>query len=133
LTNKGYATFVKPTLPYLQTPYTYTKPYLAKADQLGDAALSKIDEKIPAVKSETAEIKSTVSSFVNWPIKIVGDGKDWVVGTYSEEYKKCGGDGYVAGGKAVITSGLVLTSDVLGWISSFLSGKKAEAEEKTSN
>jgi len=129
LTNQGYVTFVKPTLPYFQTPYAYTKPYIAKADQLGDAALSKIDEKIPIVKSETVEIKNTVVDYAHWPLKKANESKDWIFSTYGEEYKKCGGDGIVAGGKAVITSSLIITSDVLSWVSSFLATKKAEAEE----
>jgi len=129
LTNQGYTTFVKPTLPYLKTPYAYTQPYIARADQLGDAALSKIDENIPIVKSETEEIKKTVLGYANWPVKVATDSKDWIFNTYGEEYKKCGGDGIVAGGKAVITSSLIITSDVLSWVSSLLAAKKAQAEE----
>jgi len=136
LTNSGYSAFVKPVLPYLQTPYSYTKPYIAKADQLGDAALTKFDEKIPILKSETHEIKDTAIDYAHFPVKKANEGKDWVLGTYSNEYKKCGGDGYVAGGKALITSTLILSSDVLGWLSSFLTAKKNEAaaavKEKTS-
>jgi len=129
LTNTGYAKLVKPTFPYLQTPYSYTKPYIAKADQIGDATLSKIDEKIPIVKSETAEIKSTVFDYAHWPLVKVGEGKDYIFGTYGDEYKKCGGDGYVASGKAVITSSLIITSDLLGWVSSFVTRKKGEVKE----
>lgn len=133
LTNQGYITFVKPGLPYFQTPYAYTKPYIAHADQLGDAALTKIDEKIPIVKSETTEIKNTVLDYAHWPIKVATESKDWIFGTYGEEYKKCGGDGILAGGKAVITSSLIITSDVLSWVSSFLAAKKAEAEAVKEN
>ena len=129
LTNQGYATFVKPTFPYLETPYHYTKPYIAKADQLGDTALSKIDEKIPIIKSETADIKSTIVDYAGWPMKKADEGKNWIFGTYGDEYKKCGGDGYVAGGKAVITSGLIITSDILGWVSSFLKAKKDDTKD----
>jgi len=130
ITNSSYSSFVKPVLPYFQTPYSYTKPYIAKVDQLGDAALSKFDEKIPILKSETHEIKDTAIDYAHFPIKKAGESKDWVLGTYSNEYKKCGGDGYVAGGKALITSSLILGSDVLGWLSSFLSAKKDEAATK---
>jgi len=135
LTNAGYAKFVKPTLPYFETPASYAKPYVAKADELGDKFLTKFDEQVPIVKSETKEIQSTIFSYVNWPLETANTTKDWAFNTYKDEYKKCG-EGYVAGGKAVITTSLVMSSDVLKWISSFLQAKKEQAKdivnEKTS-
>jgi len=129
LTNAGYAKFVKPTLPYFEAPASYAKPYVAKADELGDKFLSKFDERVPIVKTETKEIQSTIVSYVNWPIETANSTKDWAFNTYKDEYSKCGGEGYVAGGKAVITTSLVLSSDVLKWISSFLQAKKEQAKE----
>lgn len=137
LTNAGYAKFVKPTLPYFEAPASYAKPYVAKADELGDKFLTKFDERVPIVKSETKEIQNTILGYVNWPLETANTTKDWAFSTYKDEYKKCGGEGYVAGGKAVITTSLVLSSDVLKWISSFLQAKKEQAKEianeKTSN
>jgi hypothetical protein len=129
MANSAYASLVKPFLPYFQTPYAYTKPYVVKVDQLGDTVLTKIDETIPLFKSETAEIKSTARDYAHWPLKKAKEGKGWVTNTWSEEYKKCGGDGVVAGGKAAITSTLILSSDLLGWLSSFLVAKKEQAKE----
>ena len=118
-------------MPYFKTPYSYTKPYVAKVDQIGDSLLTKFDEKIPILRSETAEIKSTAFNYAQWPMKKASEGTNWIKSTYSEEYKKCGGDGVVAGGKAAITSSLILSSDMLGWLSSFLVAKKEQAKEKT--
>ena len=129
ITNAGYTKFVKPTLPYFQTPAAYAKPYVAKADELGDKFLSKFDEKVPIVKTETKEIKGTIFSYVHWPLQKAGETKDWALNTYSDEYKKIGGESYVTSGKAVITTSLVLTSDVLKYVSSFLQAKKDEAKE----
>ncbi|KAK5064775.1 hypothetical protein LTR84_000609 [Exophiala bonariae] len=129
LTNAGYSKFVKPTLPYFQTPASYAKPYVVKADELGDLFLSKFDEKVPIVKSETKEIKGTIFGYVHWPLEKAGETKDWALNTYSSEYKKIGGEGYVTGGKAVVTTSLILTSDALKWVSSFLQAKKEEAKE----
>ncbi|KAI1617084.1 hypothetical protein EDD37DRAFT_616768 [Exophiala viscosa] len=128
LTNAGYAKFVKPTLPYFETPASYAKPYVAKADELGDKFLSKFDEQVPIVKSETKDIQNTVFSYIQYPFVKANDTKDWAFKTYDDEYKKCGGDGVVAGGKAMVTTSLVLTSDVLKWVSSFLQQKKEEAK-----
>lgn len=79
----------------------------------------------------------TVLDFAFMPLRMAGDGKDYVLNTYSSEYKKCGGDGLVSGGKALITTGLVVTSDSLAWLSSFLAAKKEQtkevAKEKTGN
>jgi len=129
LTNAGYAKFVKPTFPYFETPASYAKPYVAKADELGDKLLSTVDDKVPIVKSETKEIQGTIVSYVHWPIDQAFATKDWALGTYNDEYKKCGGDGIVAGGKAVVTTSLILSSETLKWLSSFLQAKKEEAKE----
>ena len=71
------------------------------------------------------------------PLRLAGDGKNYVSETYSSEYKKCGGAGLVSGGKAMITTGLVVTSDSLAWLSNFLAQKteqtKEVAKEKTGN
>ena len=130
VTNAGYAKFVKPAFPYVETPVSYAKPYVAKVDELGDKFLSKVDEKVPVLKSETEEIKSSIWSFFYWPVTKTTETKDWAFGTYSSEYKKCGGDGIVAGGKAAVTTPLILGSEVLQWLSSFLQAKKEEAGKK---
>jgi Perilipin protein len=129
LTNATYAKFVAPTLPYFKGPYSYVAPYVSKADELGDKSLSKIEEKVPIVKSETKEIKQTAFDFAHWPLSKLGSGRDYVLSTYSEEYKKCGGDGLIAGSKAAITSSLVISADVLSWVSSLLKEKKNEARD----
>jgi hypothetical protein len=129
LTNTGYAKLVKPALPYFETPASYAKPYVAKADELGDKFLSKIDERVPMLKTETKEIKGTITSFIYWPITKTTETKDWALKTYDSEYKKCGGDGIVAGGKALVTTPLILGSDVLQWLSSFLAAKKEETKQ----
>ena len=137
VTNAGYAKFVKLALPYVETPVSYAKQYVAKADQLGDKFLTRVDENLPVLKSETKEIKSSVWSFFYLPVTKTTEAKDWAFNTYSAEYKKCGGNGIVAGGKAAVTTPLILASDVLQWLSSFLQAKKEEAkeivQEKTNN
>jgi len=129
IADSSYNKFAKPYLPYLSKPYGYVAPYVAKADSLGDKGLSKVDEKFPIVKEDTEKIKGTIFDFAGYPFKVAGDGKTYLFDTYSSEYKKCGGDGYVAGGKAFISTGLVITSESLAWISAFLGAKKEEAKE----
>ena len=124
-------------LPYAQKPYGYVAPIVAKADAMADGGLSKVDETFPIVKEDTDKIKGTVLDYAFFPFRLAGEGKDYALNTYSNEYKKCGGDGVVAGGKALITTGLVFTSDSLAWLSSFLSAKKEQAKtvakDKTNN
>lgn len=120
---------VKPTLPYLEKPAAYAKPYVAKADEVGDHLLSRFDERVPILKSDTQEIKSTIFDYIHWPFKTAGETRDFVLQTYSDEYKKCGGSGIVAGGKALVTSGLVISSTALAHLSTLLQQKKDEAKE----
>ena len=127
----GYKNFVAPVASYAQKPYGYVKPYVNKADQLADGALSKVDQKFPVVKEDTEKIYSSVLDFAFLPLRLAGYSKDYAFDTYSKEYKKCGGDGYVAGGKAIITSSLVVTSDAFSWLANFLAQKKEQAKEVT--
>lgn len=133
LTNATYAKFVKPTFPYLEKPASLARPYVAKADEIGDSLLTKFDEKVPIVKSETAEIKSTILDYVRWPVKLANEQKDYVINTYTGEYKKCGGDGIVAGGKALVSGSFVITSDWLAYFASLLQKGKEEAEAKATD
>ena len=103
---------------------------MAKGDELGEKFLKKGDEKVPILKSETKDIKGTITSYIYWPIQKTTETKDWAFGTYSSEYKKCGGDGIIAGSKALVTTPLIIGSDVLQWLGSFLQAKKEEAKGK---
>lgn len=129
LSNTGYEKLVSPFVPYAKRPYGYVAPYVAKADSLASDGLSKVDSKFPIMKEDTEKIKGTVLDYAYFPFRLVGDGKNYLLDTYTGEYKKCGGDGYVAGGKAMITTGLVVTSDTLSWLSSFLGQKKDEGSD----
>ena len=91
--------------------------------------LTRVDQTFPIVKEDTQNIKDSVLSLAFLPLRLVGATKDYVFKMYGNEYKKCGGDGYVAAGKAVIMTGLVVTSDGLGWLSGFLQAKTEEAKE----
>ena len=60
---------------------------------------------------------------------MANEGKDYVIETYGNEYKKCGGNGYIAGGKAMLTTGLIVTSDSLAWIADYLNQKTSEGKD----
>ena len=113
------------------------KPYVAKADELASDGLTRVDKTFPIVKQDAEQIKTTVLDVAFMPLRMAFQGKDYVFQTWGNEYKKCGGNGVVAGGKAMITTGLVVTSDTLNWLSTFLAQKKGEAKdfatEKTNN
>ncbi|KAI4243995.1 MAG: hypothetical protein L6R40_003206 [Gallowayella cf. fulva] len=129
LANEGYNKVVAPVLPYAQRPYGYVAPYVQKADQLADSGLTKVDDKFPIMKQDTEKIKNSILDLFFMPLRLANGGKDYVLSTYGNEYKKCGGNGYVAGGKAMITTSLVVTSDSLSWLADYLNQKKEEAKD----
>jgi hypothetical protein len=131
LTTTSYEKISKPLLPYLHTPYTYISPYIAKADTIGDSTLSTLDSKFPAVKKPTGELYDNGKSIVFFPLKKGTEGKEYVVGVWGGECEKVGGEGLVTYSKAAIATGLIVGSDVVGWLSGFLSQKKAEVKEVT--
>jgi len=129
LADSGYSKFVAPTLPYLSKPYGYVSPYVAKADSLGEAGLSKVDATFPIVKKPTGELYDNATGIAFFPLKKGTEAKDYVFKTYNSEVKKVGGDGIITFGKAAVTTTLIVSSDALSWLSNFLSTKKEQTKE----
>lgn len=127
--DQGYNRLAKPFLPYLSIPYTWVAPYLTHADQLGDQGLSKIDSRFPIIREDTQKIRGTLCSTAGYPVRFAGDVKHHVFNIYGAEYKRCGGDGLVASGKAVITTSLVLSQESLALVSAWLRTAKEETRE----
>lgn len=73
LVDSAYARFGKPVEPYLETPYQYTKPYLEKADQLGDKALETVEGRFPIMKVKPETIWETGKSWAFWPYQYATD------------------------------------------------------------
>ncbi|KAI3323739.1 hypothetical protein HD806DRAFT_495491 [Xylariaceae sp. AK1471] len=133
LSDSAYQTFAKPILPYLNKPYQYVSPYVQKADAMGDDALSKIDERIPVLKKPTDELVSDGKAIIFFPVRKGMETKGYVENVYKSEYKKVGGDGLVTSSKALVSTGLVVTSDALNWIGNILRAGKVQAKETASD
>jgi hypothetical protein len=129
LGDTAFKTFAQPIMPYFAKPYQYVSPYVKKADDLGDKTLSKVDEKFPIVKKPTEELYSDARSIIMFPLRIGQSGKEYVMNTYNSECKKVGGDNLMTYGKAAFTTALIITTDTLTTLSSFLGSKKEEAKQ----
>ncbi|KAL7624209.1 hypothetical protein AAE478_005768 [Parahypoxylon ruwenzoriense] len=129
LGDSAFKTFAKPVIPYFTKPYQYVSPYVKKADLIGNDALTKIDEHVPALKKPTSELWADGKDFALLPVRKGLETKDHVIDIYSSEYKKVGGDGLVASGKALVSTGLVVTSEALAWIGELLKSGKVQAKE----
>lgn len=134
LGDSAYQTFAAPVLPYLYKPYQYVEPYVKKADDFGNKALAKVDERFPVVRKPTNEIYTNAKDIVLFPLHKGFEGKDHVLNVYSSEYKKANGDngtgfGLIPTGKAAVATALVITGETVRLIGDFLSAKK----EQTSN
>lgn len=129
LADHGYNHLVAPFLPLIESPLEYARPYVHKADSLADGGLTKVEHTFPIVKEDTQKIKTSALNLAFFPLRLAGSSKDYVYNTYSVEYKKCGGDGIISGGKAIITTSLVVTSDTLSLISSLVAHKKEQTKE----
>lgn len=128
-----YRFFVIPTLfllaPFLfiaYGPYGYIKPFAAKADSVAAYGLQTLDKRLRGLKQEPEEIKDRVGNVDFASLRKTKEGKDYMVNTYSQEYKKCGGQGMMASVKATITTQLLMMSDSLVWLCSFLNEKTDE-------
>lgn len=143
LSQSCYSTFLAPMAPYLSR----AAPYVSRADEFADSNLGKIDNYFPILKEPTDEIKNVVVGAVSYPKKLVGEvylrgadfakeGKEYVFKVYEDECSKSGGtDGVIPKAKATVTTGLVVSSEIMGSLAAYLGNKreeaKAAAQEKT--
>jgi hypothetical protein len=142
LSTTAYCRFIAPLSPYLSKAY----PYVNAADSFADSNLGKIDSRFPIVKEPTEQLKSRVFDTVAYPRKVVAEvivrghdyaqkGQEYVFRVYEDEVaKECANDtsaGVVKKAKAGVTTGLVVSSDLMGAIASYLGSKKEEAKEET--
>jgi len=141
LLSRTYNSFIAPLHPYLATPYSYVSPYLTHADELGDTGLSRVESRFPIVKEDTTKLKATITDYVSdvalTPVKLVGQGKDlanqgkeYVLGTWEDEYQKVGGDtGIVKSVRALISTELRIGSEGYKYVSDVLARRKAAQEQ----
>ncbi|KAI5300551.1 hypothetical protein KEM55_006628 [Ascosphaera atra] len=133
LAEKGYSSCVSPFLPYLSKPYTYVAPYVVKVDTLGHDGLVAVEHRFPIVTKDTQTVKGAIVGYVSIPIKLANSQKEYLLKTYNEELAKVGSKGYVASGKALITTGLIATSDSLAWLSSVIGKRKDQVANASKN
>ncbi|KAI3552715.1 uncharacterized protein CCOS01_13888 [Colletotrichum costaricense] len=135
--DSAYKTFAEPLLPYFARPWGYLRPYAEKADNLGDQALTKVDERFPVVKKPTEELYAGAKGIIALPIRTGVEAKDHVLKTFSQQKKKVGSENVVAYGKALIGTALITTSELIIWVGDVIHYKKEEAKEvvneKTNN
>lgn len=129
LSDSAYKTFALPILPYFTRPYELVRPYIAKADTLGDQALDKVDENAPFVKKPTGELYAGAKGIIFLPYNTGIETKDHVLEVYSAECKKLGGDNIFTYGKALFSTALISSSEFLTWAGHVLNNKREDAKE----
>lgn len=120
LANTTYKTLVEPLHPYLSTPYSYVKPYLARADQLGDNGLSTLEHHLPIVKQDTQTLKEYAYS----PVHYVQD-------AWHDEYTKTQyNNGVIKMGVAAVSFELRMVSDACDVLLAYLNKGKEHTKKK---
>lgn len=129
LGDTAYRSLAEPVLPYLNKPYGYVWPYLEKADQLGDQTLSKVDQRFPAIKKPTDELYADAKTLVLLPYNKSLEGRDHVLGVYTAECKRLGGENLVTYSKALVGTVVAIGGETIGWVGNLLGTKRAEIKE----
>ncbi|KAI1337708.1 hypothetical protein F5Y15DRAFT_151760 [Xylariaceae sp. FL0016] len=129
LSDSAYQRLAKPVLPYFAKPYEFVSPYVKKADLIGDDVLNKVDERLPIIKKPSGELWSDGKNFIFFPVRKGAEAKGHVTTVYNSEYKKVGGEGLVTTGKALLSTGLVVTTDALTWIGDYIRAGKQQAKQ----
>lgn len=116
ITDTAYQRLARPVLPYFARPYEYVSPYVRKADNLGDNALSRVDERFPLVTRPTSEVYQETWNAVLFPYHKSLEGRDHFLSVYNSEYKNVGGeDGIFRSGRALVATALVVTGESIEW------------------
>jgi len=124
----AYTRFGKPVEPYLETPYSYAKPYVQKADELADSGLKRIDTHFPIVKEDTTTIVDTAKGYIFWPY-------NYLTETWQDEYTKTAkhnnrGPGLTTTAMAAVSTELRIASDFFQTIANILGPKYEEGKKK---
>lgn len=127
----AYDRIAAPFMPYLRTPYSILHPYLSKADTLADTGLNKVDETFPVVKEDTNALRGTAIQYALFPLRLAGEGKDYVFRTYADEHNKVGGEGLVRTAKAFVSTELKIAYDTLNYGISLFARTREQAKHQT--
>jgi len=129
ISSTAYEKFLRPFIPYLLKANEIASPYVTKADDYADVGLGKVEEKFPILKEPTENVKSRVTEQFGGAGRLVGGGKEYVVGVYKTELEKENGTkGYLPIAKAGLTATFVITADSIQWLVDQLTSKKAATE-----
>jgi len=124
----AYQKFGKPVEPYLETPYSYVKPYVTKADELADSGLNHVDARFPIVKEDTNALFDKSKSLAFWPY-------NYVMQTWRDEFEKTAkhndrGYGISTSVMAIVSTELKIASDFFQAVADFLGPKYEEGKKK---
>lgn len=148
LSTSAFSRFIAPLSPYLSKAY----PYVNKADDFADTSLGKIETQFPIVKESTETLKTVVVDAVGYPRKVVAEvivrgsnfakeKQEYVIKVYEDEKQKVGAEAttpsptsptsYIPMAKAGVTTGFVVSSELMGAIATYLKSKKETAAPVT--
>ena len=142
LSTSAFSRFIAPLSPYLSKAY----PYVNKADDFADASLVQIETRFPIVKESTENLKAVVVDTVGYPRKMVAEvivrgqdfakeGQEYVFKVYEDEFSKLNEEekkgSYVPIAKAGVTTGFVVSSELMGAIANYLGTKKDNVTQQT--
>lgn len=129
LSDTAYRRLAEPVIPYLSKPYEYVSPYVERADQFGDKTLTRADERFPVIKKPTDELYADARNFVLLPYTTGLQGKEHVLGVYSDECKKLGGESLLVYSKALVGTVFTIGGETLDWFGAYLAARKADAKD----
>jgi len=120
LGESAYHRLGAPLVSMLARPYQYVSPYVERADSMGDATLSKLDARFPAVKKPTGELYQNARHLVL---------QSHVADVYGDQYSKIGGEGLPTAAKSAVTTALIVSGEAINWLLGFL--RRGAEESKT--
>jgi hypothetical protein len=123
---------LKPLSPLLTKANHITAPVVTKVDDFADSKLGQVDEKFPFVKKPTEEIAEFLAAQKDFATGLAQKEREYVLSVFAEELEKTAGEnktGYIPTAKAGVNTGIVISQELLAWITELVQKKRAEKTE----
>lgn len=120
---------LKPLTPLLTKANDIAAPVVTKVDDFADSKLGQVDEKFPFVKKPTAEIADFLVAQKDFATGLAQKEREYIASVFAEELEKAAGankTGYIPTAKAGVNTGIVISQELLHWITDLVHKKRAE-------
>ncbi|RPA80937.1 hypothetical protein BJ508DRAFT_117507 [Ascobolus immersus RN42] len=125
---------LQPFAPLLEKANNIAAPVVNKVDDFAESKLGQLDEKVPFVKKPTQELADFLSQQKDFATGLAQKEREYVLSVFADELEKAAGDnktGYIPTAKAGVNTGIVISQELIAWITELVQKRRAESKTTT--